>query len=52
MKKVKKKQQGKQEHEYVCPFCGNPSYKNAVRCKYCDGIINKTSVKQKKTTEE
>lgn len=52
MKRFKKKQQGKQEYEYVCPICGNPSYKNARRCKYCGEPIAKESIKQKKLSEK
>lgn len=52
MKRFKKLQQGKQEYEYMCPTCGNPSYKGARRCKFCGEPIQSGSIKQKKLPEK
>ena len=51
--KSKKIKQGKPKFEYVCPICGNPSYKKSKFCPFCKTEIKKGEiVEQKKISQE
>lgn len=51
--KYKKSNQGKPKFEYVCPYCGNPSYKKSKFCQFCRHEIQQGEViEQKKNVKD